>query len=430
MEHLLVLLVELGRWIDRQFQKRLRRMIPDLDRLLRDPRGTLAGEPLVIGPAQKYGTGVLVGLLVAGVTWLVVLLTLLLAAERNVFPLHKHPAVLIFLVAFLVLTLLASIWLTLYVLRGGEMVLSESGVELRYRRSVVYCPWALFNTPGQPFMPRPDAMLLPVATAAIPYVEVRRDGALQATGERVHTTQLRFKSGTEARLKPLYEVVIADLGSLLLELGRRLGAALPDTARASLDFPVQEAPTLPMAAVAPDGWMTVRLTRLVFPPFCCDCGAPTDRLQEFRGHSVVLRLGRFGQLAGGEFARFQIPVCRTCHRENRKAQRYAFLKGLGFGLAAPLLVCLALWVVTNNARVLLMFPPLAFLGSLIGMTIGQAVGKRNAAPVQLQRYSPSQGTIAIRFRWPEYGERVLAFMEVQDAVPGYALTARAGAGRS
>ena len=82
---------------------------------------------------------------------------------------------------------------------------------------------------------------------------------------------------------------------------------------------------------------------------------------------------------------------------------------------------------TGQATVLFVFPFLGFLCGLIGVTIGQVIGRRHAAPVQLERYSPSEGTIAIRFYWPDYGERLLAYMELQEAIPAQALAGRMSA---
>jgi hypothetical protein len=97
---------------------------------------------------------------------------------------------------------------------------------------------------------------------------------------------------------------------------------------------------------------------------------------------------------------------------------------LGLGVAFALLICLVLWAVTGQAPVLLAFPFLGLLTGLIGLTIGQAIGRRHTAPVQLERYAPSEGTIAVRFRWPDYGDRLLAFMELQEAIPAHASAGR------
>jgi hypothetical protein len=267
-------------------------------------------------------------------------------------------------------------------------------------------------------------MLVPIAPAAIPFVEQRNPDVVQATGERINTRQLKFRSGTEAVLRPLYEVNLAELGGLLLRLGRELGTALPEGSSGIVEGPVREV-VVPLPE-PPDrnGWMTVRLTRLVFPPFCCDCGAATDQVQEFQGHATLLRLGRFFNMESGEFARFLVPVCRDCQKENSARMRAAVFKGIAIGLAVPLLVAVVLAVVAKELNVLWVFIPLGFIGGLIGMGVGRAAGKTQSQPVKLERYSSSKGTIAIRFRWRAYGERLLAFLEAQEEFRSEALPRR------
>src|SRR5262245_56574300 len=40
----------------------------------------------------------------------------------------------------------------------------------------------------------------------------------------------------------------------------------------------------PVVVPDKDGWITLNVSRLVFPPWCCDCGAPTLTKQPFRVH--------------------------------------------------------------------------------------------------------------------------------------------------
>jgi hypothetical protein len=422
VEHLIVLLVEFVRWLDGRLLKPLRRAVPDLDQLLADPRGTLAGQPVTIGPARKYASSVFLGLLLAlflGSQVFVVFIVL--AGPGKLFG-NRHAGLLVLLALFLAVLLVGMVWLVVHVRRGGEVVLREDGVELRYRRSAVFCPWALFNAPGQPFLTRPELMLLPVAPEAVPFVEVRDDGSVRATGRQVKTKQLRFKSATEASLHAFYEVYPAELGTLLLRLGRVLGTTLPAV---SATPPLEPATAAPVeagpAVMDADGWITARLTRLVFPPFCCDCGAATDQVQEFRGYVRLLRLGRFLTFDGGEFAALVVPVCRACRRDNSWRHMKASLVGIGLGVAVPLLIGLVLHLATGRAVPL--FPLLlgVGLGLPVGVVIGGLVGQRLAAPVKLERYSPSRGTIALRFRWPAYGERLVAFLQVQEHVPAEAV---------
>jgi hypothetical protein len=405
--------VEFARWLDRRFQKSLRRAVPELDRLLKDPRGTLAGQAVFIGPDRKYPSSILLGLAL----WLIVLVLIgvgLLAGPPNA--LGKLPSgLLVLLVGAMALVLIGFIWLVLQLRRGGEVVLTEDGVELRYRRSVVICPWALFNAPGQPFLPRYELLLLPVAPEAVPFVEVREDGTPCAAGQRIKTKQLRFKSAGEAALAALYEVHVGELGKLLLRLGRELGAALPANSAMHLTTPGEASSAAAAPAVMDkNGWITARLTRLVFPPFCCDCGAATDQYLEFRGYGRLLRLGRSFTIESNQFATLGVPVCRACQRDNWWKYYKTSLAGLGLGLAVPLVIILALYLAAGLVMPIWMVIVTIGFGAMIGGLVGELVGRRLAAPVKLERYAPSQGTIAIRFRWPAYGERLLAFIHAQE----------------
>ncbi len=426
MGHLLVLLVEFGRWLDKYYQKPLPRAIPDYERLLLDPRGTLAGQPVTIGPARRYGSAFLIGLLalVFGsvlTLCLVVLLVRPVAAGRGL-------ALLLVPIALCAALVLLCLWLIVRLLRGAEMVLSEEGVELRYRGTEVACPWALFNVAGQPFQPRRDRVLVPVAAAAVPFVEARRHGFRVESGPRIRTPQLRFPSRTEALLRPLYEVPLLELGKLLLQLGRALGASLPETFLEPA-AEAEPAPGRPVPAEAlSDGWLTVRLTRLVFPPFCCDCGVPTERQQDFRGFATALRLGPC-RIEGGEMATFRVPVCPACQKENQRVYEKSVFKGLVLGFAIPFGAALVLCLYLRNFAWLARLIALYVAGILVGVGIGVSRGRRRAHPVQLRDYAPGAGTIAIRFRWPEYGERLLIFLREQEEHPVEVITGRAAAVR-
>jgi hypothetical protein len=416
LEHLIVLFVELGRWIDKRFQKPLRRALPDLDRLLQEPRGTLAGQTFTIGPARRYGSAFFLGLLLALVlTGLSMLLLYLTGALKRLQP-GQHPELVTLLGAAGVALLVGSIWFVLGRLRGGEVVLGERGVEFRYRGSTVACPWALFNAAGQPFaLSGNQLLLLPVSPRAVPYVELRREEEVKARGDQVKTRRIKFRSSTEAVLAPLYEVTLMELGVLLLQLGRALGVPLPDGSTA--EDPTALAPAAgPPAQVGKDDWLTVRLTRLEFPPFCCDCGTPTFDGQEFQGHALVANLLGL-KIESGEFASFRVPVCSPCQEENQRRFWKAVWKGLAFGLGVPVLLCVGLSLWAREPAVLFACIPLGIIGGLVGLLIGRTRGKRASRPVELERYSPSKGTIAVRFRWRAYGERLVAFLEAKEDLP-------------
>jgi len=115
----------------------------------------------------------------------------------------------------------------LHFLRGGELVLRAEGVVLRHRRTMVYCPWALFAAPGEGWKPDRGHLVLPVRSAAVAEVVQGHDDAVRATGMAVRTTPLFFQSGREAVLGDLYAVRLEDVGELLLHVGRKLAAVPP-----------------------------------------------------------------------------------------------------------------------------------------------------------------------------------------------------------
>ena len=85
---------------------------------------------------------------------------------------------------------------------------------------------------------------------------------------------------------------------------------------------------------------------------------------------------------------------------------------LGAGIFAAASVTLAWNQGVNDASFLfiLVVSGLA-VGGLVGFILGTLLSKRS--PVELSRYSPARGTVAVRFRNPEYGSRLLAAMRAQ-----------------
>src|SRR5262245_28130410 len=355
VEHLILVLVEFARWIDRRLQKPLARVVPDLDRLLRDPRGTLKQQPVVIGPARRPASLILFTLALTLAGWVVGFVILIVLLGAGAVPRNQRGVPVAVFYSGLLIVLAVSFWLVRRWLRGGQLVLTPEGAELHYRQWVVFLPWAVFNAPGQPFLPRYDHTLLPASRAALPFIELREHDLVRATGLRVKAYPLRIKPEGEVVLRSLYEVPLDDLGPFLLQLGRALGDALPDGSAVPAEAPAPELAAEAPARLEPDGWITARLTRLEFPPFCCDCGAGTDEAEEFVGHVVVADFGRFFRVEGGEFAVLRIPVCGDCRREGQRRSRRAALWGLGLGAGLPLLVSAAL-VLFDPVALLVLLP--------------------------------------------------------------------------
>jgi hypothetical protein len=385
----------------------LSRFVPDLEELVHDPRAFLAQEPLTIGPRQMYGLAFLFGL-----TGLAFLLSCpFIAPEDRAELLGERLALGIGL------SLGGCVWLGWSLLmRGHSLVLHPEGVEVKYRDTTVWCPWALFNVDGQAFVPDVDSprigLTLPIAPPALPFVELRRDDTPIAHGAEVKARQWLFLGDDTLVLPARYEVMAGELGELLLLLGRRLGRELPKGTPPPQAYETANLDDLPAMPDA-GGWITVHLTRLVFPQRCCACGERTQR-------TMPLRIGsRWDKMtsilvAGGQPLEVAIPVCEACQQRIRDRYHRGGIRGLQIGM---FLFCgLALLLAWNEGwqdRSLLLVISLAALavGGLVGFLFGTLTANRPLA--ELRNYSPSRGTLNLRFRQPEYAVQILAAMRTQ-----------------
>jgi hypothetical protein len=120
----------------------VQQVIPDVEELLSDPAGYLHEGPVVIGPRQMYGLAAIFGIAALG------------CFGYSVWQGKFDPEAVSIGIG---LALGALVWLSWSLLmRGHELTLLADGVEFRYRDSVVWCPWALFNSGGVPFVPDAD----------------------------------------------------------------------------------------------------------------------------------------------------------------------------------------------------------------------------------------------------------------------------------
>jgi hypothetical protein len=376
----------------------LRRYLSDLDDLLGDPRAYLEAGPLPVGPRRMYRLAALFALPGAAL-----LLSCVVAGPPDGERLALGVGLLVG----------ASVWLGWsLMLRGHELVLHADGVEVHYRGTSVWAPWALFNADGSPFVPEGDSpragLTLPVAAGAVPFVELRRDGVPVAYGAGVRGPQWRFKGPDEVVLPARYAVTAADLGELLLLLGRRLGRRLPPGTPPPDAYTPQP---LDEPTVDPSGWLTVSLTRLTFPPRCCDCGAATrDTLRcpvAPRGDWLLSQL----TATAARVLELPVPACLDCQQRIRRREGRAGALGLTVGgvLAAGGLA-------SSPAAVSL---PLALLaaavGALAGFLVGTWLGRDR--PVALRRYSATEGTLSLRFRNADYAQALLDALRARAAPP-------------
>jgi len=385
----------------------LSRFVPDLEELVADPRAYLTQEPLMIGPRQMYGLAALFGF--AGAAFLLSCLVIEPADRGEL--LGERLALGIGLL------LGASVWLGWSLrMRGHSLVLHSDGVEVHYRETTVRAPWALFNVDGHAFVPGGDSprvgVTLPVAASAIPFVELRREDTPIAHGVEVKAVQWQFVGADSLVLPARYEVMAGELGELLLLLGRRLGRELPRGAPLSPAYATDRLDELPAAPEA-GGWITVHLTRLAFPPQCCDCGERTSRTMDFRiasrGDALLSIL-----VPASQPLEVAIPVCEACQQRLREQQHRGGIRGMQVGSSLFCLLALLLaWSEGWQDRTLLLVIGLAALavGGLCGFLAGTLTSRR--LPAELGNYSPARGTLSLRFRHPEYAAGVLAAMRAQ-----------------
>ncbi len=396
--------------VDGLFERSLLKVVPDLENVLFDPHESLRGRDIAIGPARKYGTLfawlVLVGLV--GGAALALMTGLVLNGGKpgpGGFPFLFQVLAIPWLVFLVTVMLLIG-----RRVRGGEMVLAERGVELRYRGTAVFCAWEVFHTEGQPFGPDTDQVILPVAAGAVPLVQARRHDSLVAEGLQVNTRQFRFRSAREAVLQSLYEVNALELAKVLLHLGRVLGKPVQGTPL-SLDFPPAHIEEPEPPSRGQRGWVTVSLTRLVFPPVCCECGAATGGRQNFRAAGSWFSFERLGHPTGKAAINIWVPVCYSCQTANKQKANQGTFLGLGTALAAIVLVGCLLRFFPANMGLVLLFILTVLLAPPLGTMLGYQWANRQVQPVEVGSYSPSRGTIAIRFRRSEYAEAFLKLIK-------------------
>jgi hypothetical protein len=430
--------------LDRLSQKPLRRAVPNLDHLLADPADYFRYQEVSIGPWRRWAGGIGLGLLF----WLG--LTALSGILLGLAGGNPAGAAGQLRFAMLVIVLPPVCFMSgLYWLRGGWCVLDAAGTRFLHGGIEVFCPWSLFSAPGQPVTHPIDGrnqFELPVTAAAVPLVAARRHDMVVAQGLGIKTRQLYFRSLQEVILRSLYRVTSDELAWLLLHLGRSLGSSpfalkgLPaqgpcqdpgQTDRPAEDLAVEQRAPAPPTVRDKDGWITVSLTRLVFPPWCCNCGAPTTSVQAFRGFTPVLRLGRFLNIEGAEHVWIQVPVCQACRdgtrRRYRQTLRRTFLLVLGIGAGGGFLAGTVLALVGGDPkRFPLVLGVLSFLAGLVSPLFAWFLARRAAtngsAPVQVERYLPAKGTASLRFRRSEYTEQILQAVRIEMA--GSALQGR------
>lgn len=407
MEHLLVLLIQFFLWLDQLSVKPLRKVVSNLDTLRSKPRQVLAGEPVTIGPRQRWGSAIGLGLIVSTVLWFLIFIAIKLVEGGRVDFFEAMARALLPSLALLV----PVTWIMVRLFRGGYVILTTDGVDFDYRLMRVRCPWALFNTPGSPFQPAKDRVLIPVVASATPLIEQYRSELLAQQGGGVVTKQLTLKARNLLELRALYEVELPEVAELLLHIGRLLGDTAPDMIPP--DEPVASepefAPTVPLVRQA-DGWLKASLIHLTFPPYCSACGRGTFDLKEYPAYSHGIHTERSDLFESGETVPIKVPVCTSCQQVQLNAQRRGAMLGLFFGLiVAAIATLLVVWL-TEEEMLLVLSIPFGAMGAIFGALYGNGVGRMATKPIRLRRYSSTEGTVQLRFRNRDYEDALMELL--------------------
>jgi hypothetical protein len=379
MEHGLILLIEAILAIDRNMQKTVRAVLPNMGRLRTDPKSALSEGEIVFGPRRAYAVSAVIGFMVAGI----VLAGFVVAAfdrplARPVEPWYFVAAGLGVLVSGGLTTVLVLRWS-----RGGSAVLQPHGVLFVHRGRSVFCPWTLFQASGTPYQPDHRRVILPVNDDT-PVALTDPEGNVTARpANEVKSKPLVGGADGQVALHDLYEVKLAELGELLLHLGRQLGDGKPVTANGV----AHDQPFLavqPLAAAQPGGWLRIRLTRLPFPRVCLDCGTFT---RETIRHTLDQR----------HRVHIELPLCQACQVRRGQRRRRAVLIGAAAGFV-PGILAIALGKPFLAADDLVILCLIAFpLGVLLGVLVGM-VARDSTDLVRFKEYSATAGTVMMRLR--------------------------------
>jgi serine/threonine protein kinase len=150
-----------------------------------------------------------------------------------------------------------------------------------------------------------------------------------------------------------------------------------------------------------DGWITVPLRRLLFPPICSGCEAPTTETQLVRIRTLTHTL------------EIPLPVCPACQADDGRERRGGIVGG---GIALVLMALPAgfflriAWDPMDLGRSVPGLITVAICCGWIFWRAGYALGRflAGGGPMQTRRYSWRKGTVQFRFRRAEYAGRLAA----------------------
>lgn len=194
----------------------LRRLIPHLAELQRDPATVLAQRPITIKATPPYGFATFVSLFVTPTPHHYLFVKVLQINPQG-------PGNGLFFLFWLLGSALLGVVVGGRIYRG-KVVLGPEGVEFRDRRSCVRCPWAVFYTPGA-IRPYGEAeILIPVQPNAVPLIREYRRGRHHRTGRSARNSCFAFHPDGRAVVVPdRFLAKGKKLAELIGNLGLRLG---------------------------------------------------------------------------------------------------------------------------------------------------------------------------------------------------------------
>jgi hypothetical protein len=126
----IVKFVDFLAWLDTLFRKRASRSVPRFHELLDDPASYFAAADVRIGPGNRYVSGVLLAIPLGLIIWCGIGWGILMDGK----PLPElKPEQRMLAYAIAIGGVVVTVAAVLYWLRGGEMILSREGAELRFR---------------------------------------------------------------------------------------------------------------------------------------------------------------------------------------------------------------------------------------------------------------------------------------------------------
>jgi hypothetical protein len=143
----------------------------------------------------------------------------------------------------------------------------------------------------------------------------------------------------------------------------------------------------------------MELARMRFPARCCNCGVATERCAEYATGQRFWWFTRF--FAFAFYARVPIPTCEACFGA---ARRRRWIAAALFAAVTGAIFAAVGFAVRGEDGI----GAGAVFGLLFGVLAGLEVGGRIGLPVWMRDYRPLRRTVDLRFRNPEYGERVRA----------------------